>query len=116
MQRYKEKPPGVSCRGVSWRLVRRSGSEVALNASVNRRRALVVERPRLQRLRRTGRERGEPGEVLVQHGVERFSRERQVLDGGPAGNHTHHPDAEVRVAAVGRNSSNARLARMVESE
>src|SRR5260370_36338504 len=81
----QRKTPGSFLPGVSLEtVVRRSGSEVALNANVDRQRALVVEGPGLGGLRTTRGEDRATHEVLVQHGVERFRRERQVLDGGPA--------------------------------
>src|ERR1700710_831779 len=96
----KEKPPAVSCRGFFWKVVRRSGSEVALNADVERRRALIFEGVGLRRLRSTRAEYRGSREVLVKQEVHRFGRERQVLHWGPAGDYTDLGSGEVRVAGV----------------
>src|ERR1700744_1956305 len=93
----RQLPAGVLLRV----LVRYRGSEVALNANVERNRVLVlvaVERGRLTGRRGEGRT---TGEALVQMGPDGFRREGQVLDGGPPGDRAEFRDAEVRVAGVG---------------
>src|ERR1700675_3606890 len=92
-------------------VVRRSGSEVALNANVQADRALILELVDRDRLRSTGADArghtgrrnntGGSGELLVEEEAQDFGRERQVLDRGPTGDHTEHRDVEVGVAGVG---------------
>jgi hypothetical protein len=81
-------------------VVRRSGSEVALNANVEGGGVLVVEGKGLNRLRSTRRERGTAREALGQMGPDGFSRERQVLDRRPSGHDTQHRDGVVRIAGI----------------
>src|SRR5258705_6746307 len=96
----KRKPPAVSRGRFSWRsVVRRSGSEVALNANVQSHRVLVLELVDLDRLRSRRRQRRSTTEILVEVEQHYFGRERQVLDRSPAGDNTELRDVEVRVAA-----------------
>src|ERR1700694_3556423 len=81
--------------GSSLRVVRRSGSEVTLNANVERHGVLVLVGPSLDRLWRTGREGGEAREVLAQMGPHRFGREREVRNRSPSGDPTNLGDVEV---------------------
>src|ERR1700730_17965107 len=97
----KEKPPAVSCRGFFSKVVRPSGSEVTLNADVERRHALIAEGVGLRRLRSARAEHRGTREVLVKHEVHGFGRERQVLHWGPAGDYADLGSGEVRIAAVG---------------
>src|SRR6202011_2869153 len=105
--RTKEKPPAVSCRGLSWRFVRRSGSEVALNAKLELYRVLVLELVDGRRLGSRRAESGNTGELLVEVEPHDFGRERQVLDGSPSGDHTELRDVEVRVTGVSSSLTRA---------
>src|SRR6476469_5016707 len=96
----KRKPPAVSRRRFTWRsVVRRSGSEVALNADVQSHRVLVLELVGGGRLRSRRRQNRSTSKVLVEVEEHYFGRERQVLDRSPAGDHTELRDVVVRVAA-----------------
>src|ERR1700751_4422353 len=103
------KTPAVSCRGSLRSSVRRPPSEVALNADVQIDRVLVLElvsRDRLRSRRRDARDgTGNTRELLVEVEPADFSRERQVLDRGPAGDKAQLIDVVVRVAAVIRRLS-----------
>src|SRR3981189_1645738 len=96
---HNEKPPAVSCRGFSWRRIRRSGSEVALNANVQADSGLVLELVDSNRLRSRRGEGSRTRELLVEEEAQDFGRERQVLDRSPTGDQTEFRDVEVRVAA-----------------
>ena len=88
--------PEFSCRD----LVRRSGSEVALSANVERDRVLVLELIESRSAcGAAGVERSGTREPLVETRAHHFTRERQVLDRRPAGDRTHLVDGVVRVAA-----------------
>src|SRR6267378_7658224 len=77
-------------------------SEIALNANVERNGVLILELVNCVRLRRkSGEERG-TSELLVEVEPLDFSRERQVLDGGPTGHEAQLIDVEVRVTRVVR--------------
>src|ERR1700750_436578 len=98
----QEKPPAVSRRGSLRDLVRRRGSEVALNAKIERNRVLVLERVDVVGgLAVADRECAETAEALLQMHPDRLGRERQVLDRGPTGDHTQFRSSVVRVAGVG---------------
>src|SRR5712671_2372421 len=99
---HKEKPPAVPRRRFSWSVVRRSGSEVALNADVQSHSVLVLELVGGDRLRSRRRQHRSTSEVLVEVEPHYFGRERQVLDGSPAGDHTELRDVVVRVASRGK--------------
>src|SRR5712664_536923 len=95
--RTKKKPRQFPAGGFAWRLVRRSGSEVTLSANVEGHGVLVLV---LIDGRRLGSRRGQDSrtsELLVEGGPQDFGRERQILDGSPAGNKTKHRDVEVRI-------------------
>src|SRR5204863_7569098 len=80
-----------------------SGSEVTLSTNVQEHSALVpvfVERGRLGSRRC---QNASTRELLVEEECTDFSRERQVLDGSPAGDRTHHRNIEVWVAAKVRS-------------
>src|SRR5712664_448093 len=97
--RTKKKPRQFPAGGFAWRLVRRSGSEVTLSANVEGHGVLVLV---LVDGRRLGSRRGQDSrtsELLVEGGPQDFGRERQVLDGSPAGNKTKHRDVEVRITS-----------------
>src|SRR5258705_7718759 len=95
----KRKPPAVSRRRFSWRsVVRRSGSEVALNADVQSHGVLVLDLVDRCRLRSRRRNERSTTKILVEVEPHYFGRERQVLDRSPAGDHTELRDVEVRVA------------------
>src|SRR6185295_10263410 len=99
--------------GGSLESVRRSGSEVALSANVQEDGALVLELIQSRRLRSGSSEVRAARHLLVEEERADFSRERQVLDGSPAGDHTNLSDVEVGVTAVGASSSRSRgLTRM----
>src|SRR6266481_894030 len=97
---HKEKPPAVPRRRFSWSVVRRSGSEIALNADVQSHSVLVLELVGGDRLRSRRRQHRSTSEVLVEVEPHYFGRERQVLDGSPAGDHTELRDVVVGVAGV----------------
>jgi hypothetical protein len=94
-----KKPRTVSRPGLSYPSVRRWRSEVTLSANVERDRVLVLELVDRARLRSRRCQNRCASEVLVEAGVHHFGRERQVLDGGPAGDATHLEHREVGVAA-----------------
>src|SRR5205085_6561868 len=105
----QRKIPGSCLPGIL-QSVRRSGSEVALNADVERDGVLVLElvdRARLRSARTTGNRRSRSGQAravahpLVEVEPLDFRRERQVLDGGPTGDHAELSRVEVRIAGVG---------------
>src|SRR5207244_601965 len=106
----QRKTPGSCLPGVH-QSVRRSGSEVALNADVERDGVLVLELVDGGRLRSTGADtrnnttrthtRGGARILLVEVEPLDFRRERQVLDGGPTSDHTELRRVEVRIAGVG---------------
>src|SRR5438445_7528113 len=77
-----------------------SGSEVTLSANVQEHGALVLELVDSGRLRSRRSQGGRTGELLVEEERADFSRERQVLDGSPTGDHTNLGNVEVRVAAI----------------
>src|SRR6266404_6063078 len=77
-----------------------SGSEVTLSANVQEHGALVLELVDSGRLRSRRSQGGRTGELLVEEERADFSRERQVLDGSPAGDHTNLGNVEVGVAAI----------------
>ena len=97
-----KKPRTISRPGLSRQSVRRLRSEVTLRANVERDRVLVLELVDRGRLRSRGRQSRGASEVLVEASVHDFGRERQVLDGGPAGDATNLEHREVGVAAVVR--------------
>src|SRR4030095_9847551 len=88
--------------GGSVESVRRSRSEVALSANVQEDGALVLELVHGGRLRSRGRQGGSARELLIEEERANFSRERQVLDGSPTGDHTNLGKIEVRVAGIVR--------------
>ena len=77
-----------------------SGSEVTLSANVQEHSALVLELVESGRLRRRRGQGRRTGELLVEEERTDFTRERQVLDGSPAGGETNLGNIVVRVAAV----------------
>src|SRR5204862_3675932 len=79
------------------------GSEVTLSANVQEHSALVLELVEGGRLRSRHRQNGSARELLVEEERADFSRERQVLDGSPAGDHANLSDVEVRVTGVVAN-------------
>src|SRR5438874_642749 len=91
-------PPAVACRGVRSESVRRSASEVTLGANLQRNRILVLELIDRGGLWSGGPQHRGTGELLVEVEPHDFSRERQILDRSPAGNHTELRDVEVGVA------------------
>jgi hypothetical protein len=93
----KEKPPAVSCRGPP-SVSSLSGSEVTLSANVQEHSALVPELVDRGRLRSRRSENRNARHLLVEEERADFSRERQVLDGSPTGNHTNLGNVVVRVA------------------
>src|SRR6188472_2001371 len=77
-----------------------SGSEVTLSANVQVDSALVLELIDSGRLGSRRCNGSKARELLVEEERTDFSRERQVLDGSPAGDHTDLGNIEVRVAAI----------------
>ena len=80
--------------------VGRLGSEVALNADVQADSVLVLVLVDRGRLRSSRGQKGRADELLVKMEPHHFRRERQVLDGSPAGDQTELRDVVVGVAAV----------------
>src|SRR3954454_22431142 len=81
---------------------------VALSAEEQGNGVLILQLVGCKRLtRRTGRSNGanDTRILLVDTGPGNLSRERQVLDRGPAGDETHRADGEVRVTT--RHTGNA---------
>src|SRR5258705_5530041 len=97
--RKLRKTPAVSCGGSLRACDGRSGSEVTLNANVERDGVLVLELVGGRRLGSRRRQHGSAGEVLIEVEPHHFGRERQVLDRCPAGDHAELRDVIVRVAA-----------------
>src|SRR6476620_4760616 len=93
------KPPAVFLPGVllDRDLREEIGSEVALNADVQGDGVLVLELVGGARLGSRSRQYRSALELLVEAEVHDFSRERQILDGSPAGDDTGLIDIEVRV-------------------
>src|SRR3954465_13675394 len=77
-----------------------SGSEVTLSANVQEHGALVLELVHGGRLGSRSCQSGSARELLVEEERADFSRERQVLDGSPAGDDTNLGNVVVRVAAI----------------
>ena len=77
-----------------------SGSEVTLSANVQEHSALVLELVDGGRLRSRNWQNGSARELLVEEERADFSRERQVLDGSPTGDHTNLGKVVVRVAGI----------------
>src|SRR5437660_10355151 len=77
-----------------------SGSEVTLSANVQEHGALVLELVDSGRLRSRRSQGGRTSELLVEEERTDFSRERQVLDGSPTGDHANLGNVEVGVAAI----------------
>src|SRR3979490_580909 len=97
MRWHKRKGPGSFLPGVLLeRVVRRSGSEVTLNANVERHGVLVFGGPTQDRLWRTGREGGEAREVLVQMGEPWVVGVSGFDPGSLSRDHTNLGDVEVR--------------------
>src|SRR3954452_23070472 len=87
-------PAGALCQVV------RPNLPVALSAEEQNDRVLILEvvgRSRLGRDSNRGSRGHRTGVLLVEVGPGNVSRERQVLDRGPAGDETHLADREVRV-------------------
>ena len=116
MSRAAKKNPRQLPAGGSLSVSSLSGSEVTLSANVQEHSALVLElvhersawEPRLS-------ERASAGELLVEEERADFSRERQVLDGSPAGDHTNLGNVEVRVAAVVRRHRPCRQLKLAQN-
>src|SRR5438105_7392477 len=79
----RKKPRQFPAGGFPWRAVRRSGSEVALNADVQADSILVLVFVQSGGLRSRRSLEGRAGELLVEVEPDDFRRERQVLDRGP---------------------------------
>jgi hypothetical protein len=75
-------------------------SEIALGAKFELKRILVLERVERDRFRRSCSEDRATGHFLVEVGPHHFGRERQVLDGRPAGDRAELRDVEVGIAGV----------------
>src|SRR5207244_13238554 len=100
LQRATKKNPRQLPAGGSPSVSSLSGSEVTLSANVQEHGALVLEVVDSGRLRSRRSQGGRTGELLVEEERADFSRERQVLDGSPTGDHTNLGNVEVRVAAI----------------
>src|SRR5215218_355481 len=99
LQRATKKNPRQLPAGGSPSVSSLSGSEVTLSANVQEHSALVPELVHGgARLGSRGRESRNARHLLVEEERADFSRERQVLDGSPTGNHTNLGEVEVRVA------------------
>src|SRR3954462_10238735 len=77
-----------------------SGSEVTLSANVQVDSALVLVLVQGGRLGSRGCQDGSARELLIKEERTDFSRERQVLDGSPAGDNTNLGNVVVRVAGI----------------
>src|SRR5439155_13122601 len=99
----RRKTPGSCLPGVLLSVSSLSRSEVTLSANVQEHSALVLVLVEdAGRLRSRCSQHGRTRELLVEEEGTDFSRERQVLDGSPARDHTDLSDVEVRVTAVVR--------------
>src|SRR3954454_18626051 len=104
--RQKKKPRRFPA-GAFYQIVR-PNLPVALSAEGQGNGVLILQLVGCKRLaRRTGRSNGanDTRILLVDTGPGNVSRERQVLDRGPAGDETHRADGEVRVTT--RHTGNA---------
>ena len=99
----KRKTPGSCLPGVLLSVSSLSGSEVTLSANVQEHSALVPELVEGGRLRSRRRQNGSACELLVEEERADFSRERQVLDGSPTGDHTNLGNVVVGVASIVRS-------------
>src|ERR1700752_1634418 len=85
----QRKTPGSCLAGGFPDVSSLSGSEVTLSANVQVHRALVLELVHECRLWSRDRQNGSACELLVEEERTDFSRERQVPDRSPAGDHTN---------------------------
>ena len=75
-------------------------SEIALCTKLELERILVLELVERDRFRRSCSEDRAARHFLVEVSPHHFGRERQVLDGSPAGDHAELRDVEVGIASV----------------
>src|SRR5215217_3782888 len=89
LQRATKKNPRQLPAGGSPSVSSLSGSEVTLSANVQEHSALVPELVDRSRFGSRRRQNGRARHLLVEEERADFSREGQVLDRSPAGNHTN---------------------------
>src|SRR6266850_3999557 len=92
-----KKNPGQFPAGGPFESCQTVGSEVTLGANLQRYRVLVLELVDRRGFRSGGTKNRGTCKLLVEVEPLDFGRERQVLDRGPAGNHTELRNVEVRV-------------------